>query len=624
MNSASPNKSAIISDPGSLSDGPLSFYRKRHEDYSDQLKNNKKTQRIFVLLRLALFALMVFLPLVFIKDNGLVAALIFLFLLTAFLSLVKRFVILEKHGRYLSCLLDINKQEIESQSGDYSSHDDGGEFTDPDHKFSFDLDIFGADSLFQYINRCCTLPGKEKLAAMLCETAGDAHDIYLRQNAFQELSRKPDLCQHFLAAGRMHKYEMNDRANLLAYVNSPSRFLSRPGLVLISILFPVLTLGTLAFVIAGLVPVSIFTFLFFLQLGITGLLYKQINGIHGVVTRRLGTLKKYSELLDIIENAGFDSTLLKSVQGNLNSMGQPPSAHIKKLSKIVEAFDNRLNIIAALLLNGLFLWDINCVLMLERWNRQHRNRLSPWLDSIFLIDAYISFSVFTFNNNEFVFPQPVMEGPAVSAVSLGHPLIPRQERVCNDLSIDAKGKFIIITGANMAGKSTFLRTTGVALVLAMAGAPVCAGEFQFRITEIYTSMRTNDSLSRNESYFYAELKRLKNIFDTLKDGKQVFVILDEILKGTNSTDKQRGSVALLEKLISLSSTGIVATHDLSLADLSNRFPDCIENKCFEVEIEGDTLIFDYRLRDGVTRKMNAMILMGQMGLLLDEQTHGPG
>ncbi len=570
-------------------------------------------------MRLALFIIMVFLPLAFIRDNGLVALLLFIVLFAAFLFFVKMFINLEKKERYISCLLDINLKEIETQRGNFSSHDDGREFIDSDHQYSFDLDIFGADSIFQYINRCCTLPGKERLAGMLLEPAGDKDIITQRQKAFKELSVNPGLCQHFLATGGLHKVEMNDLSNLLAYVNSPSRFAENRGLVLISTLLPLLTIGVLGLSIAGIFPFTLFIVLFILQLIITGILLKPVNETHGMVARSLGTLKKYSELLDVIQRAKVNSSLLKSVQHNLKTNGQPPSAHIKKLSKIVDAFDNRLNIIAALLLNGLFLWDLNCVQKLERWNLRHQKQLPVWLDSISLMDAYISFSIFSFNNDNFVFPYPLKEGPAIYATALGHPLIPAGKRVCNDLLIDDTGKFIIITGPNMAGKSTFLRTAGLALVLAMAGAPVCAGKFSFRITEVFTSMRTSDSLSRDESYFYAELKRLKHLFNKLAEGDKVFVILDEILKGTNSTDKQKGSIALLEQMMSLRSTGMVATHDLTLAGLENEFPGRIENKCFEVEIEEDRLLFDYLLRDGVTRKMNAMALMRQMGLILADK-----
>lgn len=593
----------------------LSFYKRQYAEYSDKLRANNKNQKFYVVLRLATFILLIFAPLIFINDIPVLAGLLFVLLFSLFLYFVKKFNSIEKKGRYLSCLIEINQNEIEAIRGNFSSFDDGRDYIDTGHPFSYDLDIFGPDSLFNVMNRCVTPKGKDTLAEMLLHPSVQPAVIRRRQKAFSELGEKQEFCQHFIATGKMYMEEHEDRFQLLRFVNSPSRFTRNRGVVFASGILPLLTIGALGLVLAGILPFYGFTVLFLFQLVLTGLLNKRINEIHSLVTRRLSSLKKYGKLLNIIQDNDFNAPMLKSVQRYLRSEGMSPSDHIKKLSNIVNAFDNRLNIIAAVLLNGLFLWDINCVLFLERWNRKHRKNLPVWLDSVARMDAYTSFGVFTFNNPGFAFPCPLAEGPVIEAVCLGHPLIPEKERVCNDLIIEDDGRFVIITGANMAGKSTFLRTAGMALIMAMAGAPVCAGEFRFRIMEVWSSMRTNDSLSRNESYFYAELKRLKNLIERIANGARVFVLLDEILKGTNNTDKQKGSVALLEQMLKMGATGIVATHDLLLTELENNFQGRIINKCFDVEIAEEKIYFDYILRDGVTSQMNAMVLMKQMGLL---------
>ena len=598
-----------------MPDSVLSYYKEKYAEYSDKLKVIKRRQRYFVLYRLVSFGLVVFAPLALIAVSGILAAVVFIIFMAIFLFLVKKSADLDRRGKYIFSLFEINRQEIEALRGNFSSFDEGKEFTDPDHQYSNDLDIFGHGSLFQYINRCCTGFGRQKLAGMLLIPDNDADSICKKQKAFRELAAMMDLCQEYIATGRMFRDQESDRLNLMEYINSPSGFSRNYPLLFISRLLPALTVGTLALVIAGIIPFFVFTALFLLQLGITGTLLKRINEVHNRVTNSLETLKKYSELLQIIQGAGFESPLLKSIQRYLVSGGLQPSDHINGLARIAGAFDNRLNVVAALLLNGLLLWDLNCVLLLERWNRRHRRQLPVWLDSIARMDACISFSVYTFNNREFIFPVPVEDGPVMLAKNLGHPLISQKERVNNDFFIGNSGMFTIITGANMAGKSTFLRAAGLAMVLAMAGAPVCADVFHFRIMEVYSSMRTNDSLSKNESYFYAELKRLKHLIGRIAEGKPVFVILDEILKGTNSADKQKGSAAIMEQMIRMGSTGIIATHDLSLTSLEDKYPDLIKNKCFEIEIEGDMIFFDYLLRDGVTRKMNALLLMRQMGLL---------
>jgi hypothetical protein len=607
-----------------MSDKALHFYREKYEGYSEQLKKLKSKQRIFVFFRLATFLLMIFLPLIFIGSNPLLSLALFIALLATFLFLVKRFISSEKQGNFYSCLVDLNLNEIERLRGNMKSFEEGNNFAEAGHQYSLDLDLFGRDSLFQYINRCTTSGGKALLADMLLRPAEKSEEICRRQKAYAELSDSPEYCQHFIAKGMMHKENDGDWQALKEFVNSPSRFTRNYFLVIASKVMPVFAIGLAGLAVAGILPFYPVIIVFFIQLGITGMHVRHINEIHARVTRRLDSLRKYSDLLQIIQTASFGAPLLKSLQRYLKTNGQPPSVHIKNLTRIVDGLDNRLNFIAVIFLNGLFMWDINYVLRLEKWNRTHRKQVPVWLDSISRMEACISFSVYTFNNPAFVFPRPVNEGPVLYAAGLGHPLIHESERVCNNFSVDRDGSFVIITGANMAGKSTFLRTAGVAMVLAMAGAPVCAELFHFRIMEVYTSMRTSDSLSRNESYFYAELKRLKDLIERLENGKKVFVILDEILKGTNSTDKQKGSIALIQKMISLGATGIVATHDLSLTSLDQACPERIRNKCFEVEIEGEQIKFDYLLRDGITRKMNALILMKQMGLLPDEQLSGSG
>jgi DNA mismatch repair ATPase MutS len=231
------------------------------------------------------------------------------------------------------------------------------------------------------------------------------------------------------------------------------------------------------------------------------------------------------------------------------------------------------------------------------------------------IDAYICLGNYSYNNPDHVFPSFSVGSSMFSAKKLGHPLITADERVSNDFEIADKGKICVITGANMAGKSTFLRTMAVNYILAMTGAPVCAVEMEFSPVKLFTSMRTTDSLSNHESYFYAELKRLRLLKSKVEKGEPVLFILDEILKGTNSADKSLGSKLFVKRLIEAGGTGLIATHDISLGELESDYPDNVFNKCFEVEIDGENIRFDYILRDGVTHKMNAALLMKQMGIL---------
>jgi DNA mismatch repair ATPase MutS len=265
------------------------------------------------------------------------------------------------------------------------------------------------------------------------------------------------------------------------------------------------------------------------------------------------------------------------------------------------------------LLNGLFLWDISCVLRLSRWRDAVKDDLPYWIDQIGKVDGLISLANHAYNNPDYAYPVISGSVPVFRAENLGHPLLDRKKRVTNDLSMK-RGQVIIITGANMAGKSTFLRSVAVNIVLARTGAPVCATVMEMMPHSLFTSMRTTDSLSHNESYFYAELQRLKLLKDRLETGDEIFFVLDEILKGTNSNDKSLGSKLFLKKLIGLGASGLIATHDTSLGEMEKDYPGTVVNKCFEIDIDGDEIYFDYRLRDGITHRMNAALLMRQMGI----------
>jgi DNA mismatch repair ATPase MutS len=301
----------------------------------------------------------------------------------------------------------------------------------------------------------------------------------------------------------------------------------------------------------------------------------------------------------------------------LNISGDKVSAAVavKKLGRLIQAFDSRNNQVVGVILNGLLLWDYQSISRLEKWKSENKTLFPLWLEMIGQVDAYISFGNYAFNNPDYVYPAKSENLNVFCAKNLGHQLIDENKRICNDFSLGEKGTICIISGANMAGKSTFLRTIAVNYILGMAGAPVCATEMKFMPGKLFTSMRTMDSLSGNESYFYAELKRLNMLKARIEKGEPVFFILDEILKGTNSADKSTGSKLFLQRISESGGTGLIATHDTSLGKIEADYPGVIINKCFEIEIDGENIKFDYKIRDGITQKMNAVFLMKQMGIL---------
>ena len=263
------------------------------------------------------------------------------------------------------------------------------------------------------------------------------------------------------------------------------------------------------------------------------------------------------------------------------------------------------------------MFNLHVLVSVESWKKKYSEVIPRWFETLGELDALASLATFAANNPEFIFPLAAEEKFLFDASDLGHPLIPKGECVTNNISISGWNQYCIITGANMSGKSTFLRTIGTNYVLAMLGAPVFATRFIFSPVILHSSIRTNDSLARKESFFYAELKRLQTIILELESGQQTFILLDEILKGTNSKDKQVGSIALLEQLVKYQSVGLIATHDLILGDLLKDYPENIHNLCFEIQIVNGEMIIDYKLQQGVCKNLNATFLMKKMGILLN-------
>ena len=274
--------------------------------------------------------------------------------------------------------------------------------------------------------------------------------------------------------------------------------------------------------------------------------------------------------------------------------------------------DQRNNAFFAILANGFILWDLRYAYRVEQWIMKNETHMEKWFEAVVEFDALNSMANYAFNHPAFTFPEIHSGNSVIKADELGHPLLPDNRRICNDIGIN-DGNFFIITGANMAGKSTFLRTVALSVVMSNMGMPVCARNYKYRPIKLISSMRTSDSLKDDESYFFSELKRLKYIVDQIQKDTY-FIILDEILKGTNSKDKAEGSQQFVERLVASHSTGLIATHDLSLCAISQKFSE-VKNYFFEAQIIKDELYFDYRFKSGVCQNMNASFLLKKMGIV---------
>ncbi len=512
-------------------------------------------------------------------------------------------------------LLLINERELRAlQQGDYSQYAAGADFAAAGHPFADDLDVFGPGSIFQYINRCGTLTGQERLAGWFLDPATSPAKILSRQAAVKDLQPDIGWRQDFQAAGMRVEEKSSDKDEILEWINLPADF-QTAGFRMLLWINPLLSVFVLMLLIFGVIDIKLFLLYMAFDLGVAFLFSKKITVNHILVSKKNELIRKYGGLMRLIEKRNFQSQTLQDLQKDLLKTHHASRA-MRELSKIIEAFDSRLNIFAWLLLNYFLQWDIMQARRLERWRIRYRGHVPEWFVIISRFDAFNSLATFAFNRPDHHYPQPVEQQFTLEAKACGHPLIDRTKRIDNDVSFGGWKQFIIVTGANMAGKSTYLRTVAVNFLLAMTGAPVCAGSFVFSPAGMFTSLRTRDNLLESESYFFAELKRLKAIIDALENDQHLFVILDEILKGTNSKDKQSGSRALLKQLIRYTSSGLIATHDLSLGDLREEYPDNIRNKRFEVEIENNELIFDYKLKDGISQNLNATFLMKKMGITI--------
>lgn len=531
-----------------------------------------------------------------------------------FISLVRYHVKLQRKKQYLTSWLGILNKELEAVNHIFSSFREGEEYVNHQHRYSHDLDLFGKGSLFQMLNRTVTQSGEDVLAEHISTELTNIAEIQKLQEGVSELAERSDLLVHFRTTGSISDVVKEDKKEIDKWRKEASYISGKKWVNGIRFVLPAITLSSLLFVIFTGMGATILTTLFVLNLIVTGKFFKSTNKEHNKLSKFISVFSKYKDLLAIFEEQEFKSPILKELKDNIAKEEQSASKALLSLTKAVGALDNRLNVVASIFLQGLLLYDFHCLVKIEKWRKAHQHKLPEWLENIARFDAYTSMATFAFNNSDFIYPS-MSKDLVLEAEALGHPFIPGSVRVPNDFSINSKGDFVIVTGANMAGKSTFLRTVGVNMVLAMAGLPVCAKSFVFTPRKIYSSMRTSDSLNENESYFYAELKRMKNLIDLLEEGEDLFIILDEILKGTNSVDKQKGSQLALEKIIGLKGSGIIATHDLALTEMVDSYPKIISNQCFEIEIDNAKIEFDYKLYKGVTQNMNAMLLMEQMGII---------
>lgn len=592
-----------------------SFYETRVEQTGRILAKDRRIIAWLSLARLIVFVGGITLTF-FMFRTGIAAGIISL-LLTAiiFAILLKVFALRVWKKDYNSKMLEVNRSEILAIDEDYSGFGEGKDFIDTSHDFSHDIDMFGPGSVFQSLNRTSTEKGEIKLAECLLNPYRQSAEFGRRKEAIRELAEKTEWRHRFSSLGMMNLTSAEETERFARWINEDPEFSRSRILKYMLVALPLITISLFILWTLSLLSVTWFIVIFIFNLFLVGLRLGKLSRFHARVSNQSNYLSIASMLIGHISNGDFSAPFLKDQQQRLAAGSSTAEKEVRALSRLLNGFDSRLNMIVGVILNGILLWDYQCVVRIEKWKSRLAEYVPDWFDSIAVMDAISSLGYFANNNPDFVYPEVSDTKIFLEAENMGHHLIPSSKRITNNYSIAQKESVNIITGANMAGKSTFLRTVAVNLILAMCGAPVCAGRFSFTPINLYTSMRTSDSLSEEESYFFAELKRLRGLVERLEGEDKPFFILDEILKGTNSKDKSEGSIAFLEKVIRLGGTGLIATHDISLGLLEKKYPEKVLNNCFEIEIEDGDVKFDFLLREGITSKMNAALLMKQQGII---------
>jgi len=593
-----------------------SYYESRIITLEAEYKTLKKRSLLVSWIRLSLFIGFVACLIIFftIAHFYIFIALSVIFFIS-FITIAIKHNLLEHRILFLFTKIQINADEIQYLNHNYHHRKPGNEFASFNPFLSNDFDIFGKGSLFQYLNRCNTNIGQKMLAQKLCNPEKDIDLILKKQLAITELCNKNDYVQNVQSYSKFILDNKNELSILMSWINEPNEDFRKNRIIAFTVgSLTIIWLFLSAFGVLSwssfLVPLSLSQFVIYFHKNLIKRYYSNINNIVGIFV-------KYSKVLKMIEDEHFESEYLNTLQSKLIVHETKASDALNSLFKILNAFEIQHNALISFLLNSLLLFDIHVCYRLHEWRKKQRNEAEKWFSTVGEMEVLISFGTFAFNNAEQVcYPTLInYDEFKIEAIDLGHPLLQPKARINNDFIINGVPSIQIITGANMAGKSTFLRTLAVNLLIAMNGAPVIARKFSFFPCDILSSIKVQDSLTNNESYFYAELLRLKDIIEHVRKNPKTLVILDEILRGTNTKDKLTGSIGILKKLMHLNAMVIIATHDLSIAELENQYIGVVINSCFEVELTNDQLFFDYKLKTGISKKLNASFLMQKMEII---------
>jgi hypothetical protein len=597
----------------------INNYKKRADHAQQEISKYEKLINTYSLMRLVIFALVIVAIYLSVKTIGFALLLgLFIILMLGFAWLVSRQSFFIGRRDYFTALKTVNENEIASISGRFNIYDNGTDFADEKHYYTSDLDIFGKASLYQLINRAVTVPGKHLLADWL--SAPSAKETILnRQQSITELSLKNDWKLDFQAKLLFAKESRTDQlSSLFAYLKLPLVLSGEKLLRLYIRIAPYLLLST---IVAGyFFPIFYLVAIAIALLNFSILVFKGSYMIKsGFIADKIGiTLNSYAHVFKTIEEMQWQSSGCNALAQQLKDKNT--SQQIEELSRLINKLSYSLVMVIGFLLNVFLLWALKQTIAIEDWKNNNQQSLEAAFDVIAEYEALISLASLRINYPGWCFPE-IADGAGytLTANQIAHPLINADNRIANNYELTDAFKIDIITGSNMAGKSTFLRTIGINTVLALCGAPVCAESMSVSVVTILSYMRIKDSLNESTSTFKAELDRLQMLLEVVESDAKIFFLIDEMLRGTNSVDKYLGSKAVIEKLISKKGVGIVATHDLQIAQLEKKYPDYIRNFYFDIQVKAGEMLFDYKIKHGECKTFNASLLLKQIGINVESE-----
>jgi DNA mismatch repair ATPase MutS len=590
---------------------PSAFYEEQISRYSKELQLVQKNSLLVAIARLASFVALAWSVWQWVQQGSNIYKIATFGFLVLFILFIRIALTLSDKKKLLEKLLFMNRNEAAVLQNQPNQFDNGQVFMSNDN-YSGDLDIFGANSVFHLLNRTTTHHGTFALAGILQQSLLDKKAIEEQQVAIKELAPQKELRQLITAHGLLHGEKEGNLHDVASWLRWPPVLHGKTWIKVIRLLVPLYNIAAVVFYLFTDNYLPLLTG-YFIGWCIIGSFAKQINRQHALLGKKQSILDQYAAILKLF--SGVDkgsSALLQREQATAAEAHQA----IKKLSRLSGLFDQRINMLVLIFLNGFFLYDIQCLWGLETWKAANKDRFTKWIDCVGAIETLNALATFAFNNPAYHWPSVDASGLSISGKGLAHPLIPSKDCVANDFNIGVQEQLVLVTGSNMSGKTTFLRTVGVNLLLAQCGAPVCAASFSFTPMNILSSIRVSDSLQEHTSYFMAELKRLKKIISHIQEHETpALVLIDEILRGTNSEDKTHGSEMFIKKLLQYNCLTMFATHDLSLSKLETELPGRLGNYCFESIIRDGELIFDYTLQRGVAKNRNASFLMQKMEII---------